>query len=167
MAGIVIDSRQQKGKHEAKHKYFDDMGVATIRCALPVGDYVLVPAVSVDTKASIYELAQDIDQEHERFRNEQIRAKELGSKLVILVENEDGVTDLESLTEWREERRHFKMRKARSGNMYARQIEGERLAKACATMSRKYGTVFDFCHPDEAGERVMRWLGEFDGTASI
>lgn len=162
--GLQIDSRQQKGKHEAKHQYFEDMGVASVRCALPVGDYAIVPPVSVDTKASIYELAQDIDQEHDRFRNEQIKAKELGTQLIILVENEDGVTDLESLTQWREERRHFKMRKARSGNMYARQIEGERLAKACATMSRKYGTIFDFCRPDEAGERVLRWLGEFDGS---
>lgn len=164
MAGLVIDSRQQKNKHTSKHQYFDDMGVATVRCALPVGDYAVAPAVSCDTKASIYELAQDIDQEHERFRNEQIKAKELGTQLIILVENEDGVTDLDSLVGWREDRRHFKMRKARSGNMYARQIEGERLAKACATMSRKYGTIFDFCRPDEAGERVLRWLGEFDGS---
>lgn len=167
MRGVIIDSRQQKGKHDLKHNYFEEAGVATVRCALPVGDYALMPALSVDTKASIYELAMDIDQEHERFRNEQIKAKDNGTLLVILVENEDGVTDLESLIQWREDRHHFKMRRAKSGNMYARQIEGERLAKACRTMAKRYGTVFDFCSPEEAGERVKRWLGEYDGTADV
>lgn len=158
--GVVIDSRQQKGKHNHKHEYFEAQGVTTTVCALPFGDYALPPSVSVDTKKDIYELAQNIDQEHTRFRNELVKAKEMGCILIILVENEDGVTDLESLAAWVEPERHLRMRKSRSGNMMARRIEGMRLAKACSTMSRKYGAQFLFCHPDEAGAKVLELLGE-------
>lgn len=157
---IIEDTRNKPGKHDAKNQHFKEQGVSVTRCALPVGDYALMPKLAIDTKKDIYELAQNIDQEHERFRNELIRAKKAGCKLVILVENEDGVTDLESLANWSEDRRHFKMRRAKSGNMYARQIEGVRLAKACSTMSRKYGAEFRFCPSDKSGSAILEILKE-------
>lgn len=157
---IIEDTRNKPGKHDLKNSQFMEMGVAVTRCALPVGDYALMPRLAIDTKKDIYELAMDIDREHERFRNELIRAKEAGCRLVILVENTDGVTDLETLAAWKEDRRHFKMRQAKSGNMYARQIEGMRLAKACRTMSRRYGADFRFCSPQESGRAILEILKE-------
>lgn len=158
--GVVIDSRQQRGKHDHKHEYFEKEGVNTTVCALPFGDYALPPSVSVDTKKDIYELAQNIDHEHTRFRNELIKAKEMCCSLIILVENDEGVTDLETLAAWRESAKHYNMRRTKSGNMLARRIEGMRLAKACSTMQKKYGVRFLFCHPDDAGRTILELLGE-------
>lgn len=157
---VVIDSRQQKGKHNHKHEYFEAQGVNTVVCALPFGDYALPPSVSVDTKKDIYELAQNIQHEHKRFRAELEKAQSMGCVLIVLVENEDGVTDLETLAAWRESLRHYNMRKAKSGNMYARRVEGMTLAKACATMQKKYGVQFLFCSPDQAGPKILELLGE-------
>ena len=39
----------------------------------------------------------------------------------------------------------------------------EEMAKACATMSRKYGVRFEFCTPEEAAGRVVEILTEGGG----
>ena len=86
---IVEDTRQQAGRHEAKHKAWAAHGDTITRCALPCGDYALFPRVSVDSKASMQEIAQNIGgttKEHERFRRELERARQAGAKLYILVE---------------------------------------------------------------------------------
>ena len=93
---IIEDSRQQAGKHELKHKAWADHGDKLIRCALPFGDYMAVPPVSVDTKASMQEVAQNIggsSAEHNRFRRELIKAQEAGCHLYILVENDEGIRE--------------------------------------------------------------------------
>lgn len=158
---IVIDTRQQAGKHDHKHERWESEGVPTVRCKLPYGDYALAPKVSVDTKKDIYELAGNIlqKQDHIRFRNECIGAKKDGCQLIVLVENEDGVSSLSELASWNETGRHFVMRKRTSGNDHAVRFQGERLAKACATMQEKYGVRFMFCKPEESADRIREILG--------
>lgn len=153
---ILEDTRQKPGKHDAKDAFFQEAGDRVIRCKLPWGDYALAPRISVDTKQTIYELAQDIDQDHKRFRNELKEAQDSGCKLYILVENEDGVTDLQSLMLWAESYQHYQMRVMK--NARAQRIFGVRLAKACKTMSERYGTEFLFCRPEEAGQKVRELL---------
>lgn len=155
---VQVDTRQQAGKHNHMDEWLESHGVLAIRSKLAFGDYALVPPITVDTKKDIYELAGDIDQQHERFRNEQKLAQDAGSKLVILVENEDGVTDLADLAQWEEPAKHFMMRKRRSSNPNTRKISGERLAKACVTMERKYGTSFMFCTPEQRPQLVYEIL---------
>ena len=155
---IQVDTRQKAGKHDTKHESLERMGYALFRSKLAFGDYAKPPAVAVDSKASIYELAMDIDREHDRFRGELTGARDVGTKLVVLVENEDGVRDLGGLAAWRESSAHLQMRKRKSGNRFARRIEGARLAKACATMEARYGVVFDFCPPEESAARIAAWL---------
>lgn len=156
---LIEDSRQQKGQHETKHAWWGDNDVALIRCKLPFGDYCLPPEVSVDTKASITELAYDIDHDHARFRRELVGARDAGIQLVVLVENKDGVTDLASLSEWRESADDYARRK------YAkRRLDGKRLAKACATMAERYGVIFEFCAPEDAARRIVELLGRGDGS---
>ena len=159
---IQIDTRNKPGKHDLKHKYFEERGIKTIRTKLYVGDYAFVGGtVCVDTKASIQELANNVDQQHERFRNEMVKAREAGYALVFLVENEDGVTDLASLPTWVNPRNAINRRKG-----LRPPISGARLAKACATMERKYGVRFAFCTPEEAGARVMEILVSEGGAAN-
>lgn len=155
---IIEDSRQHKGKHEGKNAWFAEHAVTVHRSKLAAGDYALPPECAVDTKRDIFELAQDIDQEHARFKSELVLAQKMGTLLVILTENEDGVDDLDGLADWEEPMAHFQMRKAKSKNPRSRRISGERLAKACRTMERRYGCRFEFCAPEEAAGRLLNTL---------
>lgn len=157
MAGLTIisDTRQQAGKHSLKEQQWAAQGVALLRSKLPFGDYALPPAISVDTKRSIAELAQDVFQQHDRFKRELVAANEAGCLLVILVENDYGVRCLSDLANWMEPEADF--RKRRGAKV---RISGARLAKACATMESRYGARFEFCRPSEAAGRVIEILTE-------
>ena len=76
---IQEDTRQQAGKHNIKHAYFDDNEIGVVRCKLPFGDYAPIPPVSVDTKKDMDEIAQNIcGKEHRRFVNECKAARDAG-----------------------------------------------------------------------------------------
>ena len=150
---ILEDSNQKANQHTAKREYFTQVGAEIIRLRLPVGDYMVLPPVAVDTKQDIYEIANNIEHDHTRFRNECIKARTLGCRLIILIENEDGITCLDDLSGWRESDEHFRMRGGK------RRIEGKRLAACMTTMNKRYGVEFMFCTPSEAGKRVVEILG--------
>lgn len=152
---IIEDTRNRIGSHVAKNEYWNVTGVNVLRSKLAVGDYCLPPRISVDSKASVQELAMDIDQEHDRFRRELIAARDMGTKLVILVENRDGIKDIGDLAAWVESEHEFRRRKHAK-----RRLCGKRLAKACLTMQDRYGCSFLFCTPEEAGARVLEILGK-------
>lgn len=148
---LLEDTRQQKGKHEQKHTAFEAHGDQVTRCALPVGDYTLYPTVSVDTKASMLEIAQNIggsQEEHERFRRELIKAKENGCHLYVLIENDENVRCIEDVRRWVNPRLIDN----------DRAITGDRLAKAMITMQDRYGVTFCFCSPEKAGDAIRYLL---------
>ena len=157
---IVEDTRQQRGKHKHKAAYFEQIGEGVIRCALPVGDYQRPAKVAIDTKKDIIELGVDLKSDNERFTRECKKAKELGTQLVILVENEDGVRNLTDLETWVESDESFKKRN-RSGK--AVRYTGSSIAKACHTMHWAYGVKFGFCTPEESGERIISILDKMGG----
>ena len=153
MRALQIDTRQHAGKHALKDARWEAIGQPTVRSKLAFGDYALVPPVSVDTKNSIQELAMDITQEHERFRSECEGARDAGCRLVVLVENEDGVRDLDGLRKWREPEASFRKRRAKM------RYCGSRIAAACETMRERYGVEFAFCAPEDAADFVLDILG--------
>ena len=129
-------------------------GCRLVRTKLYVGDYRLVGGTRcVDTKASLQEAASNIDQQHERFRRELIRAREAGYELVILVENAHGVRSLADLAAWTEPDGEFRRRRGA-----VRRLDGARLAKAMATMAGRYGVSWAFCAPAAAGRAVIEIL---------
>ena len=71
----------------------------------------------------------------------------------MLTENMHGIASLADLAAWREPAAEFARRRHAQ-----RRIEGNRLAKACATMERKYGARFEFCAPDESARRIVEIL---------
>lgn len=149
---LIEDSRQQAGKHELKHARWAETKTPLIRCKIPVGDYCLPPAKSVDTKASMAEIAQNIGggkEEHKRFIRELKLAQEIGTKLIVLVENEDGIESIEDVVCWRNPREEY------SPNC----IQGPRLAKAMHTIQERYGCIFMFCRPEEAADIITDLLG--------
>lgn len=170
MASLIEDTNQKTDQHTTKNECWCRAGVKVVRCRLPFGDYAFVPPIVVDTKRDVLELAANIKNDHVRFRNAAILAKECGSRLVILVENEDGIRSVEDLAGWLEPENHFHMRRHRLNSTgrnpnAARRWTGQSLAKACVTMNKRYGLEFAFCTPEEAAGRVLELLGggECDG----
>lgn len=160
MTVIIEDTRQQLGKHTAKNDAWAAMGLRVVRSKLVVGDYMLVGGtVSVDTKKDVLELCMDVDQQHERFRGELMLARDCGIQLIVLVENEDGVADLETLSRWKNPRAAINRRKG-----LRPPISGARLARACKTMGQRYGVRFEFCRPEDAGARVIELLEGGNGS---
>lgn len=188
---ILIDTGQKENMHDLKHKYLKELGIELEVVPLPVGDYILVNdavddvlkrknargikvkkmdllgsyKVSVDTKRDIQEIVGNIcGNQHDRFRDEVLLAKNNGIKLYILVENEDGVSCLSDLYRWENPR--AKMQKwittasgrRRKVPVSEKATKGETLAKAMKTMEDKYGCVFVFCRPEETGERILELL---------
>lgn len=136
--------------------------------------------VSVDTKRNIEELYGNLvggknksknGNEHERFRNECILAKENGCQLYILVENTDGVTSLDDFNKWKNEqgyKRYANMRHRAFKNGWTSPkppVPNASLVKMMKTMTERYGVEFLFCKPEEAAEMVEKLLtgGSGDG----
>lgn len=108
---------------------------------------------------------------HGFFHRGLVRAKNYGVKLYILVDNKDGVTDIDSLFRWVNPRRKIFARTnevtrwTKNGNPRYKKVQkypncmmGEQLAKACITMEKKYGCTFLFCSPEEAAPKIIKLL---------
>ena len=174
-AAIYIDTRQQDGKHAHKDDWFAAHKYNIVRRKLDFGDYMADGSnVSVDTKRNVAEIAQNIGgKNHARFKRECIRAREAGYRLVILVENLDGYTQLSHVAAWTNTHcRHCALMRQRICDPRAngkclkhktlKPIQGPRLMKAMQTMEKRYGVKFEFCKPKNAAKRICELLGVLD-----
>lgn len=145
---IVEDTRQKDGKHQQKHIGFEELGVDLLRCKLPFGDYALPPAVSVDTKENLEEIAGNLCgsmKERDRFIRECKAAAAAGCQLVIMVETEhDGsLLDLGDI-------------RIGSGKV----VTGLQLYRAMTAVSGRYGVRFVLVRPEDAAKEIMKLLQE-------
>lgn len=178
---IIEDKGNKVGKHELKHRYWEQNEIGLMRLPLPVGDYILLNDrvqnvidrknkrgikikkedlcgtydIAIDTKKDILELCGNLTQEHDRFKDECDHAVDLGVQLIVLVENEDGITDLQDLHEWVNPR--LLIRKY-GRQVYPRATKGVTLMKQCMSMEKNHGVKFLFCHPYEAGSAIVHYL---------
>lgn len=170
MRTLIEDVNNKVGQHTMKNEAWAEHGVHVIRNKLPYGDYMLAPTNVVDTKRDVMELAQNLKADHRRFRDAAIKAAECGTHMVILVENEDGLRNLDDLEWWVEPAESYAMRLKRNinaeryhGKLVKTAKDGHEydvgIAHVCRVMAEKYGLEFDFCAPDEAWAAVMRHLG--------
>ena len=175
MGGTVIyeDTRQQAGKHDVKHAWFEAHGVKVVRRKLDAGYYMRDGSnFTVDTKRSVDELAMNINgKSHDRFRRECERAADGGLVLVVLVENANGYREVADVRRWTNTHcrvcpvrlrgecapRNPRGRCLRHGTM--KPIQGDRLAKAMVTMAERYAVRFELCAPEEAARRICEILG--------
>lgn len=148
---IIEDTRQQSGKHDIKHNWFVTHDISLVRSKLPFGDYAPVPKISIDTKRDMDEIAGNIcGKEHKRFINECKAARDAGCKLIILVENDLGISDISQVHTWENPR-----------SVYSDGcIQGPRLQKAMETIQERYGVTFMFCSPEESAQRITELLNE-------
>lgn len=145
---IQVDSREQKFDHVTN--YFDSQGIKWVKSKCVVGDYVNLenPMVVVDRKKDLQEVAGNVCQQHERFVRELELAKELGYKMIILVE-EPNITSLTKVCSWYNWRRK-KNPKA---------VSGKTLYKIMSTMSTKYNVTWEFTTKANCGKRIVELLG--------
>lgn len=168
---IIEDCNQKIGKHTNISDWCKEHGVTLRRQKLNVGDYQSPPRIAVDTKYGMAEIYQDIVNDHERFRNECLRAQEDGIQLVVLIE-EESIKTLEDAKKWKNPRiakwerdNAFVVRAQKAGKMLNHKVHkppvsSERLVGMMMAMAMKYGVIFTFCHPDKTGETVYRILSE-------
>lgn len=108
---------------------------------------------------------------HGFFHRGLVRAKNYGVKLYIVVDNKEGVTDIDSLFRWVNPRKkimvnsntiigYWKNGKTRYKKVqkYPHCMMGAQLAKACLTMEKKYGCTFLFVKPEEAAQKIIELL---------
>ena len=167
---LYVDTRQQAGKHEAKERWWAEHGVPTMRTTLPFGDYARDGSnVSIDTKRSVDEIAQNVGREHDRFCRELKKARDEGWRLVVLIE--DGrYIDRRRLSTWTNTHcvkcpRKYKQwcEPKRPGKCFRhgtrKPVQGPSLLKTLNTMEQRYGVFFEFCKPQDTARRVCELLG--------
>lgn len=145
---IQVDSREQKYEHVTN--YFDSQGVKWVRSKCVVGDYVNLenPMVVIDRKKDLQEVAGNVCQQHERFVRELELAKELGYKMIVLIE-EPNITSLPNVCSW------YNWRKKKN----PKAVNGKTLYKIMKTMSDKYEFEWQFCKKADCGKRIVELLG--------
>lgn len=148
---LYEDTRQQKGKHRNIRAYCEKHGIEIIRQGLNVGDYMLAGpgggGISVDTKYGVPELASCCFQDHERFRDECIRAQKCGITLIVLTEE---VLPGGRLSNWRSP--------IGWDGLPMHKFRPEILRNVMITMQEKYDVRFRFCDPRETGKLLIEYL---------
>ena len=146
---LYEDSRQQAGKHKNIRAYCEQQGIEIIRQALNVGDYQIAGKgdISVDTKYGVPELASNVFQEHERFRDELERAQRCGIQLIVLTEE---ILPYGRLDYWRSPTGKDGLPKYK--------FNPETLRKCLITMQERYGVLFRFCDGRSTGKQLIEYL---------
>ena len=149
---IVTDTREKPKAIERIMGYFNQIGVRVIRSKMYVGDYQLLsnPYLVVDRKQSLSELCNNVVQDHKRFRDELLRAQEVGIKVVVLVEHGGGIKSLDDVPNWVNPR----LKESPLA------VSGERLYKILKAMAYTYNVRFEFCDKRQTGRRIMEILTE-------
>lgn len=191
---IIEDKAQQADKHDIKHACWDLDNVHYYRYPLPCGDYILANEkvldvisrkskrgtevkkmdflgtykTTVDTKKDIQEIIGNIcGAQHGRFRDECILAQNNGIRLVVLIENKDGIKEVRDVFKWHNPRmrRYNKIKWMKEQGKWENvplpskpPTSGETLAKAMLSMQLKYGVEFRFCTPDESAKKIIEIL---------
>lgn len=147
---ICVDSREKPKAIQKILKQFDEAGIQHVSTKLFIGDYQDYhrPGIVVDRKQSIAELAKNCTADHVRFRAELDRAKSVGAKLVILVEQDRykdrdkwiHVEDISDLMLW--------------SNPHTT-IRGEKVFRVLSSWCSKYDIEVRFCDKRVTGKRIL------------
>ena len=151
---ILVDTREKASEMSRITDTFQQQGIRYDRTKLYIGDYLEFgnPFLCIDRKKSIDELAGNLTVERERFKREIQRAKDTGTTLVILVEQNtyrDGdrriqIGSIEDLMLWE--------------SRYST-VTGEKLYRVLVSWCAKYPIRVEFCAKRDTGKRIIEILG--------
>jgi hypothetical protein len=176
---IQIDSREKARAITKIVAEFDRQGVKSYISKLWAGDYMSLdnPRLIIDRKQNLSEICANVCQNHDRFRNELIRAQENGIKLIILIEHSNQFKSIDDVaSKWVNPRLREKKEwiedelcTNKKGEEYwvpgywkitrSKAMSGETLAQVMRTQERKYGCKFMFCDKLHTGKRIIEILG--------
>ena len=149
---IQVDSREKARAIEKILREFDKQGIKYISSKLYAGDYIDMehPLLIIDRKQNIREIASNVTSEHQRFKAELEKVKEIGARMIILIEEDtiDGkpIESLEDIILWEP--------KPGQGT-----VSGMRVYKILANWVRVYPLEVQFCNKRHTGKRIIEILG--------
>ena len=150
MKHLISDTREKKNQHILA--YFDKTGIKYEICKLDFGDYMDVyrPEIVIDRKQNIAELAKNVTgKDRDRFVRELERAKDAGSKLVILVEQ----------NRYKDRDRWIQVKEPADLMLWSSPhtaIRGERVFRSVSGLIAKYGISVQFCDKRSTGRNILR-----------
>ena len=152
---IQIDTREKPRAIQRILKDFQAHNVKFYKSKLYVGDYMnpKKPDVVIDRKQNLSEICGNVGssaKEHERFRDEIVRANDIGVKVIVLIEHGHGFQTLEDI-QWWENPRLKESPKA---------TDGVKLYKILKTMCDRYDMDVTFCEKSETGARIRELLSD-------
>ena len=158
-----MDTRQQKGKHDEKIAYWESRGLTLVTRKLDYGDYMIEgnKAVSVDTKADLCEIENNLIHDHKRLVRECDRAEADGVRLLFVIENKDGIYNLSQVEQWQNPRYWAWKFKHDRGSTARECTSGAKLRKIMRTFEERHNAEFFFCPPADSGRLVLNLLGKF------
>ena len=147
---LLVDSREKPKAIKTILKEFEREGVPYSVTKLFIGDYQDYgnPFLIIDRKQSIQELAANCTRDHDRFKRELERAKSVGARLVILVEQNRykdrdkwiHVETIEDIMLW---------------SSPHTTIRGERVFRVLRAWMSKYDIDVQFCDKRQTGKRIL------------
>ena len=150
MKMLMVDSREKPKAIKTILTQIESAGVPYMVSKLPIGDYMDFnrPGLIIDRKQNIAELAKNCTSDHVRFRAELDRAKSVGARLVILVEQDRykdrdkwiHVEEISDLMLW--------------SDKYTT-IRGEKVFRVLSSWCSKYDIEVRFCDKRVTGKRIL------------
>ena len=147
---LIVDSREKPKAIKTILKQFEARGIKYSISKLYIGDYMEYsnPLLVIDRKQSIQELAANCTRDHARFKAELERAKAVGAKLIILVEQNRyydrdkwiQVCNIEDLMLW--------------SNPHTT-IRGEKVYRVLRSWRAKYDIEIQFCDKRQTGRKIL------------
>lgn len=148
---IQIDSREKSRAIKKIIQEFDKQNIQHFVSKLPCGDYMSLDnaRLAVDRKQNLFEVCNNVCQDHDRFVAELERANKLGIKLVFLVEHSSNIRNLDDVRKWENPR----LKESPLA------VSGERLYKILSVLEKTYHTKFYFCAKHQTGRGILKLLG--------
>ncbi|MFA9376257.1 MAG: ERCC4 domain-containing protein [Lachnotalea sp.] len=159
---IQIDSREKARAITKIVNEFNQQNIKYYVSKLWVGDYMSLdnPRLIIDRKQNLTELCSNVCNQHDRFRNELIRAHENDIQIVILVEHGKDIECLEDVIWWKNPREEKRIKEDGKWNtIQTKAMKGETLYKILGTLHKKYGVEFQFCTKEQTGKKIIEILG--------
>ena len=147
---IFEDTRNKPEKNKHIREQLEALGYKVERTKIYCGDYTFPTnqSICVDTKKDMHEVESNLIHDHERFKNECIRAKDAGIKLVVLIQDPK-IKQLSDVFAWYNIRKKWSPKAA----------SGKQLAKMMYTMADKYGVHWRFTTAENCGKTIVGLLG--------
>lgn len=161
---IQVDTREHQKEWERIQKQFDSIGVKYFRSKLYVGDYMSLdnPRLIIDRKKDLLEVITDVTQQHERFKNELLRAEQAGIQLILLIEDQH-IHTLEDVYFWENPRSKIMDIQIIDGKparvqKYPKATTGQSLYRCMLTIANRYRIEWEFCNKRQTGKRIIELL---------